>query len=92
VGHVAQSGALGLRNVHALFLILGWDRYGFHKKRAWTSYAELVFLHLVGSVSYIVDFGASGPQNVDAQFFMLGLDSCGFQKKRIRRLYAKHVF
>jgi hypothetical protein len=43
VGHVVHSGASRARNVEALFFMLGWDRYGFHKKHAWTRYAELVF-------------------------------------------------
>jgi hypothetical protein len=32
----------------------GWDRCGFHKKRIWTRYAELVFLHLLGYVGHVV--------------------------------------
>jgi hypothetical protein len=63
--------AFGVRNVDAPFFILGWDWYGFHKKCAGTHYAELVFLHLVGSVGHIVYFGASGVQNIDTLFFML---------------------
>jgi hypothetical protein len=48
------------RNVHAIFLLLEWDRYLFHKKRAGTRYAKLVFLHLVGYAGPVVDSGAFG--------------------------------
>jgi hypothetical protein len=43
-----------MQNVDALFFMLGWDGYGFHKKRAGALYAKLVFLHPVGSVSHVV--------------------------------------
>jgi hypothetical protein len=46
MGHVDHFGASGMRNVDALFFILGWDRYRFHKKHVGIHYAELVFLHL----------------------------------------------
>jgi hypothetical protein len=49
---------------------MGWC--GFHKKRARTRYAELVFLHPVGSVSHIVHSGASAAQNVEEVFFTIG--------------------
>jgi hypothetical protein len=42
-GHVMHFGASGARNVNALFFKLMWDPYGFHKKRAETHYAELLF-------------------------------------------------
>jgi hypothetical protein len=48
--------------------MLGWDRYGFDKKHARTRYAELVFLHLVGSMGHIVHCGAFGVRNVDPPF------------------------
>jgi hypothetical protein len=41
----------------ALFYMLRWDRYGFDKKHVRTHYAELVFLHLVGSVGHAVHLG-----------------------------------
>jgi hypothetical protein len=70
----------------------GWARCSFHKNHASIRYAELVFLHLVGSVSHVVHSGASGPQNIDAPFFMLGWAHGGFHKKRIATCFAKLVF
>jgi hypothetical protein len=52
--------------------MLGWDRYGFDKKRARTRCAELLFLHPMGSTGHIVRSSASGAQNVDTLDFMLG--------------------
>jgi hypothetical protein len=40
--------------------MLGWDSYGFDKRRTGTRYVELVFLHLVGYAGHVVHFGASG--------------------------------
>jgi hypothetical protein len=62
------------------------------KKRIRTHYAELVFLHLVGSVGHIVHCSVSGVRNTDALFVMLGWDQYGFDKKHIRTRYAKLVF
>jgi hypothetical protein len=55
VGHVVHSGASTAQIVDAPFFILGWDRYGYDKKR--THYAQLVFLHLVGYVGHIMHSG-----------------------------------
>jgi hypothetical protein len=51
--------------------MLWWDRYGFHKKHAGTRYAELVFLHPMGSAGHIVH---SGHETSTHYCFMLGWD------------------
>jgi hypothetical protein len=58
-GHVLDSSASMPRNVDALFFILEWARCGFHKKRAGTHYAKLVFLQTVGYAGHIVHFSSS---------------------------------
>jgi hypothetical protein len=72
--------------------MLGWDQYKFHKKRAGTLYAELVFLHPVGYVGHLVHSSASEARNIDGLFFMLGWDWYGFHKKRAGTLYAELLF
>jgi hypothetical protein len=42
VGHVVHSGASGVRNVDALFFMLGLHRYGHDKKRYGTCYTKIV--------------------------------------------------
>jgi hypothetical protein len=59
-GHVVHPGASRARNMIALFFMLGWDRYGFDKKRSRTRYVAVVFLHQVGCAGHIVYSGASG--------------------------------
>jgi hypothetical protein len=80
-GHVVQCGASGARNIDALFFLLRWDRYGFHKKHVTTCYTKLVFFHSVGYAGHVVHSGAYGARNVDALLCKLGWDWYGFQKK-----------
>jgi hypothetical protein len=77
-----HSGASSARNGDALFFMLGWDQYGFDKKRDRTHYAELVFLHPVRSTSPIQYFGMSGVSNADALFLMLRWDRYEFDKNK----------
>jgi hypothetical protein len=69
-GNIVHSGASRARNITTLFFMLGWNRYGFHKKRARTRYNELVFWHPVRSTGS-VHSGASGVRNINALFFTL---------------------
>jgi hypothetical protein len=88
-GHIVHSSASRARIVEAQFFILGWDRYGFHKKCAGTCSIELMFLPPVRSASHIVQSGASEAQNADALFIKLGWDRYGFHKMRIGTRYAE---
>jgi hypothetical protein len=72
--------------------MLGWAWCGFHKYRAETRYAELVFLHSVGSMGYMVHSGVFRAQNVVALFFMLLWDRYGFDKERARTRYTELLF
>jgi hypothetical protein len=71
-GYVVYSDASAVRNIDALFFMLGFDRYRLHKKHAVIRYAKLVFLHPVGSAGHVVHSVCPGCQNVDALFFLLG--------------------
>jgi hypothetical protein len=71
-GHVVQSVASEPQNVDALFFLLGWYRYGFHKKHIGIPYAELVFLHPVVPVDHVVHFSAFGALNIDTLFSCSG--------------------
>jgi hypothetical protein len=59
-GHLVHSGASMERNGNALFFMVGWDWYGFDKKRNGTQYVKLVFLHPMGSMGQVVHSGATG--------------------------------
>jgi hypothetical protein len=91
MGHIVHSGATGARNVIALVFMLGWDRYGFDKKRIGTRYAELVFLHLVGYVGHVVHSGVCGARNLDA-FSYLGGPVVVFMKMHRDTICPTYVF
>jgi hypothetical protein len=57
--------------------MLGWNRYGFLKRCARTSYADLVLLHPVEYSGHIVHSGASMVWNIDALYCLggTGMDS-----------------
>jgi hypothetical protein len=48
-----------VQNIDALFFMLGWDWYGFDKRHAGTCYVELMSLHPVESVGYVVHSSGS---------------------------------
>jgi hypothetical protein len=54
--------------------MLGWDWYGFNKRRTGTRYIELVFLHKMGYAGHVVHSGTSRSRNIDALFLMLRVD------------------
>jgi hypothetical protein len=62
------------------------------QNRTGTRYAELVFLHPLGSMGHVVHSSASGVRNFYTLFFMLGRDRFGFNKKRVGRHYTELVF
>jgi hypothetical protein len=62
------------------------------QKNAGTRYAELVFLHPVGSAGHVIRCGASRAWILDTLFSMLGCTRCGFRKKRAGTRYDELVF
>jgi hypothetical protein len=49
-----HSVEFAAQNIDILFFMLRWDQYGFDKKCTETRYAELRFLHPVGSAGHVV--------------------------------------
>jgi hypothetical protein len=72
--------------------MLGWEQYGFDNKCIGTHYAELLFLHPVGSAGHVVHFGASGERIIDTIFFNVRWGRYEFDKKRFRTRYAELLF
>jgi hypothetical protein len=73
------------------FLMLGWGRYGFHKRHTGRRYAKLVFLYPVGSVGHVVLSGVSGAENVDTLVLMLQWDRYKFHNKCVGTRYDELV-
>jgi hypothetical protein len=80
-----------VKHRHSIFM-LGWARYGSHKKRVGTRYIKLVFLHPVRSVDHVVRSGASGPRNIDALFLMLMWAWCRYHKKHTQTCCVELLF
>jgi hypothetical protein len=59
-GHIVHSGASVVWNIDALYFMLRWNRYGFHKRCTGTRNAKLVFLQPVGSAGHIVHSAVFG--------------------------------
>jgi hypothetical protein len=89
MGHVMC--VWGSKHQHTIFQ--AWvGPVRIRQNRTGTSYAELVFLHSVGSAGYAVHFNGFGARNVGSLFFMLTWAWCSLHKKRVRTRYAKLVF
>jgi hypothetical protein len=70
----SRSALLCFRGVkyRCNIFIPGWAQRGYHKKHARTQYAELVFLHALGSSGDVVHYGASEARNINAIFSCSG--------------------
>jgi hypothetical protein len=91
MGHVVHSTTSTRETLCTIFM-LGWARCCFHKKCARTHYAELVFLHPVGTAGQVVVSSVFGPRNIDGLFFMLRWDHYGFDKKCTVTRYDEFLF
>jgi hypothetical protein len=72
--------------------MLGWDPYGFDKKRIGTRYAELVFLRHGRSTCHIVHFPAYKARNIGAIFFDVMWARCCFRRNHAGTRYTELVF
>jgi hypothetical protein len=68
-GHIVHFGVSEVRNIDAVFFLIGWDQYGVDKSALGDVMLNLCFLHLVGSAGYVVHSSASGARNIDTLFF-----------------------
>jgi hypothetical protein len=53
-GHVVHFAASIVWDIDALYFMLRWDRYVFHKRCTGICYTELVFLHPMRFLGHIV--------------------------------------
>jgi hypothetical protein len=79
-GQVQHSGASEAQNIDALFFMILWDRYRFHKKHAKTHYTEHVFLHPVGSTGHVVHSRAFRHETPTHYFSCLGANGTNSTK------------
>jgi hypothetical protein len=88
VGHVVHFGASEPRNIDTQFTIFHAivGLVQIQQKRIGTYYAELVFLHPVGSAGHVVHSGASGPRNIEALFSWSGGPSTDSLKSTSRHI------
>jgi hypothetical protein len=72
--------------------MLRWAHYGFHKRYAGTYYAELVFLHPVGSTGHVVHSDASGHERLMHYFSCLGGTGIDLTKSRLGHVTSNLCF
>jgi hypothetical protein len=72
--------------------VLGWDRCGFHIKRAGTRYTNLVCFASAKICGSRSSFWGIRAANVDTLFFVLEWDRYGFDKKRTGTRNTELVF